>query len=272
MLMIQLNHLFHMPLTDSDVKNAIRNRWDLSSQDYDTHEGHGIKSQEERNAWQRVLHEAFPGDNLDILDVGCGTGVLSMVLAEMGHNVIGVDLSEKMISVAIEKTRSSRLKAKFLVGDAEKLKFEDESFDAVVSRHLLWTLPTPEMAFGEWKRVLKNGGRLAVIDGEWKKPSMEGRMRRLVAEMGVLFVERKNPWKNSYSAELCSKLPHPHGLSVNETMKYFENSGLSNVTSSDLSDIRELQKTGMPFRRRISFSWTYYLVRGIKTLDSIVAR
>jgi len=261
-----------MPLTDADVKNAIRNRWDLSSRDYDTYEGHGIKSQEERNAWQKVLYEAFSEDNLDILDVGCGTGELSMILAKMGHNVIGVDLSEKMLAIAIEKARSSQLKAKFLVGDAENLKFEDEYFDVVMSRHLLWTLPSPEMAFGEWKRVLKDGGYLAVIDGEWRKPSIEGCIRRLIAEMGILFVERKNPWKNDYSAEVRSKLPHPHGLIVNETMNYFKNSGLSNVTYSDLSEIRELQKAGMPFRRRISFSWTYYLVRGIKTSDSSAVR
>lgn len=256
--------------TDADVKNAIRSRWNLSSQDYDTYKGHAIKSQGERNAWKRILHDAFPEDNLNILDVGCGTGELSMVLAEMGHNVVGVDLSEKMLSVAIEKARSSRLKTKFLVGDAETLKFKDEYFDAVVSRHLLWTLLSPEMAFAEWKRVLKNKGYLAVIDGEWRTSSLEGRMRRLISEMGIILVERKNPWRNGYSAELRSRLPYPCGLTVNETIKYFEDYGFCNVTCTDLSEIRELQKIGMPFRRKISFNWNYCLVKGIKMSDSSI--
>jgi 2-polyprenyl-3-methyl-5-hydroxy-6-metoxy-1,4-benzoquinol methylase len=78
-----------MPLTDSEVKSAIRSRWDVSSQKYDTHDGHGIKSAEERDAWKRVLGEALARSGLDILDVGCGTGEMSLVLAEMGHNVQG---------------------------------------------------------------------------------------------------------------------------------------------------------------------------------------
>src|SRR5690606_17755819 len=112
-----------MPLTDSEVKSAIRSRWDVSSQKYDTHDGHGIKSTEERDAWKRVLGEALPGKGLDILDVGCGTGEMSLVLAEMGHNVQGLDLSEKILSRAREKANASRLKVKFSLGDAENLKF-----------------------------------------------------------------------------------------------------------------------------------------------------
>ena len=145
-----------MPLTDSEVKSAIRSRWDVSSQKYDTHDGHGIKSAEERDAWKRVLGEALARSGLDILDVGCGTGEMSLVLAEMGHNVQGVDLSEKMLSRAREKARASRLKVKFSIGDAERLKFDPGRFDALISRHVLWTLPHPDRAVEEWNGEMDN--------------------------------------------------------------------------------------------------------------------
>ena len=53
--------------------------------------------------------------------------------------------------------------------DAEKLSFEDESFDAVVTRNLTWTLPHPIEAYQEWYRVLKKGGVLLNFDAEYAK-------------------------------------------------------------------------------------------------------
>jgi ubiquinone/menaquinone biosynthesis C-methylase UbiE len=253
-----------MLLTDAEVKDAIRCQWDISSKDYDSHEGHGIKSKEERDAWKRILSYAFPGSSLDILDVGCGTGELSLVLAEMGHDVVGIDLSEKMLSCARDKAKYLGLDVDFLVEDAENLKFPDASFDGIISRHVMWTLPHPKAAFEEWKRVLRNGGYLSAIDGEWRDNSFKGRSRRLVSSLAILLAERRNPWKRGYPKEIRSQLAHPDGLRASDALEYLESLGLENVTICDLSRIRELQRATMPFCRRISFNWTYYLVRGIK--------
>jgi len=253
-----------MPLTDSEIKNVICSKWDLSSQNYDTHYGHGIKTLEERTAWKRILGDALPGSTLDILDVGCGTGEISLVLAEMGHNVHGIDLSEKMLARARIKAKESNLKTKFSMGDAENLNFDEGKFDAVVSRHLLWTLPSPTKAMNEWKRVLKNGGTIVVIDGKWRDSTLNCRARRVVSELCVLLLERQNPWKGWYPSELNSALPYRFGLSSEEARKYFEASNLGDVTISDLRDILEIQKIGMPLHHKIAFNWTYYLVIGKK--------
>lgn len=253
-----------MPLNDTEVKSAIRSRWDVSSQKYDTHYGHGIKTPQERDAWKKFLGQALPGSGLDVLDVGCGTGEMSLVLAEMGHNVIGVDLSEKMLARARDKARSSRLKVKFSLGDAESLKFDSGRFDALLSRHVLWTLPHPDKAMDEWKRVVKTGGAVMVIDARWRNNSLSGRSRRLASELGMLLLERHNPWKGWYPSDLNSALPHRFGLTSEEARRYFESAGLADVTVSDLHEIREIQKTGMPLHRRIAFNWTYYLVKGKK--------
>ena len=253
-----------MPLTDAEVKNEIRSRWDISSQDYDTHDGHGIKSQEERNAWKKVLQEVLPGKNLDILDVGCGTGEMSLVLAELGHNVRGIDISEKMLAKARAKARASNLNMKFSYGDAEKPKFESGKFDAVVNRHLLWTLSDPKGAFSEWKRTLAKGGKIVVIDGEWRNGSFASQLKRLASSIGVAVFEGKNPKNSVYSQDLRSTLPHPFGLTPDRAMQYFEDCGLVDISCMDLVKIRELQRAKMPLHRRIAFSWAYYMVCGRK--------
>lgn len=253
-----------MPLTDNEVKSAIRSRWDVSSQKYDTHDGHGIKTLAERDAWKKAIEKALPGNGLDILDVGCGTGELSLVLSEMGHKVEGVDLSEKMLARAREKARSSRQKIRFSIGDAEKLKFDSGRFDALISRHVLWTLPHPDKAMEEWKRILKANGSVMAIDGQWRDSSLSGRARRLASELGMILYERQNPWKNWYPSDLNSALPHRFGYSPDEAKRYFESSGLANVALTDLIEIREIQKKDMPLYRKIAFNWTYYLVKGTK--------
>lgn len=253
-----------MPLTDNEVKSAIRSMWDVSSLKYDTHDGHGIKTITERDAWKKAIGKALPGNGLDILDVGCGTGEMSLVLSEMGHKVEGIDLSEKMLARAREKARSSRQKIRFSIGDAESPKFDSGRFDVIVSRHVLWTLPHPDKAMEEWKRILKANGTVMAIDGQWRDGSLSGRARRLASELAMLLYEKQNPWKNWYSSELNSALPHRFGYSPDEAMRYFDSSGLANVALTDLIEIREIQKKDMPLYRKIAFNWTYYLVKGTK--------
>ena len=62
-----------------------------------------------------------------------------------------------------EKSRNIEFKRM----DAQALEFEDESFDVIISRNLTWNLPHPEMAYKEWLRVLKKGGKLLNFDANW---------------------------------------------------------------------------------------------------------
>jgi len=137
------------------MKEVIRNRWDRTVQRYDGLPGHGFISEEDKEAWKNLLRKVVGTEKLNVLDVGCGTGVITLLLAEMGHTVTGIDFSEGMLGKAKERTNSLNLIVNFTIGDAENLPFEDESFDLVINRHLLWTLPDPERAIFEWRRVLK---------------------------------------------------------------------------------------------------------------------
>lgn len=110
-----------------------------------------------------IYHAALA--NLDerhqrILDVGCGTGLMSAKLAATGRHVLGVDLSASMIARA-RRRRSACLD--FLQADAENLMLESGSFDAVVNLISFHHYPNPDEAIAEFRRVLRPGGRLVLI-------------------------------------------------------------------------------------------------------------
>lgn len=97
-----------------------------------------------------------------------GTGIITLLLARLGHRCKGLDLSENMLAVARHKAEAAGLdNVTFAVGDAEDTGEAGGSYDVVINRHLVWTLPHPEQAIAEWKRVLKPGGKLIVLEGNW---------------------------------------------------------------------------------------------------------
>lgn len=104
---------------------------------------------------ERNTCSASFGKKAPDLDVGCGAGFFSVLLAKEGHQVTGVDLTPDMIENAGILAAEEKADCKFLIMDAEKLDFPDETFDAVISRNLTWTLPHVRHAYGEWVRVLK---------------------------------------------------------------------------------------------------------------------
>ena len=104
---------------------------------------------------------------LRILDVGCGTGFFTILLAKQGHQVTGTDLTPDMISNSRILAKEEQVTCDFQVMDAEHLSFSDESFDVIISRNLTWTLPEASQAYKEWTRVLKPGGLLLNFDANY---------------------------------------------------------------------------------------------------------
>ena len=118
--------------------------------------------------WMKEIEKQIPaGRRLKILDVGCGAGFFSILLAKEGHEVFGIDLTPDMIEHAEHMAAVLGLDATFRIMDAENPDFEPESFDVLVTRNLTWTLPHVEKAYREWYRILKPGGVLINFDADY---------------------------------------------------------------------------------------------------------
>lgn len=106
-----------------------------------------------------------------VLDVACGTGDLSLKLSnhttkseDAGARVIGIDFCRPMLEIAAHKAEQKNSLVPFIEGDALFLPFADETFDAVTIAFGLRNLASVERGLGELRRVLKRGGRLAVLE------------------------------------------------------------------------------------------------------------
>ena len=93
--------------------------------------------------------------------------LLACVCTIVLHYVTGIDMSTKMLREANKNLRELKLFAEFKRMNAQALDFADETFDAVVTRNLTWTLPDVKAAYREWQRVLKSGGVLMNFDSDY---------------------------------------------------------------------------------------------------------
>jgi ubiquinone/menaquinone biosynthesis C-methylase UbiE len=251
-------------MNSNEIKEAVKKSWDNSSGMYDTCPGHRIGTQEEEDAWMHELRQDIPPPPLLILDVGCGTGAMGLLYAKLGYQVTGVDLSEAMMNLARVKATERNLTIELKTGDAEHLPFEDESFDVIVNRHLLWTLPHPEKALKEWHRVLRAGGTLIIIDGVWNDKSIPARFKRGVSDGLTRIIERDNTHHRSYDKKLRGHLPHDGGVSKEVVQGYLESAGFSGGRFRDLMYIRLLQRDQLPWYRKITSGKSYYLLTASK--------
>ena len=123
---------------------------------------------EKHGRWLTEFRRYLPqGEKLRILDIGTGTGFFACMLAAEGHETVGIDLAPEMIEHAGHMAGVLGLDVRFAVMDAESPDLPSESFDAVVTRNLTWTLPDVQKAYTEWHRLLKKGGVLINFDADY---------------------------------------------------------------------------------------------------------
>ncbi len=260
-----------MTMDDHEVTETVRTVWDHSSTTYDDNPGHGIGTVDESEAWKRELSRDLPSTSLRVLDVGCGTGAMGLLFAEMGHRVTGIDLSEGMMEKARKKAEARNLSLDLRTGNAERLPFPDGSFDLIVTRHLLWTLPHPEIALRDWHRVLVPGGRLLVIDGIWDDHRLSTRVKMGISSGMTRIFEQKNTHRRSYDRALRSRLPYEGGVPLESMLALLERAGFLPLHVGDLLYIRDLHRSQLPWYRRLAQGKTYYLVASITENSSRAA-
>jgi 2-polyprenyl-3-methyl-5-hydroxy-6-metoxy-1,4-benzoquinol methylase len=147
--------------------DAARQFWDDAAVSFDDEPDHGLRDPGILAAWETLLRTFLSSNKGSILDVGSGTGSLSILLAGLGYKVTGIDLSPAMLSLAREKATASGQSIRFHVMDAAFIQLPPRQFDAIVCRHLLWTLSQPEQVLRRWVDLLKPRGRLVLVEGYW---------------------------------------------------------------------------------------------------------
>lgn len=132
----------------------------------------------ELNTIQKALRAANIDEGANILDIPCGTGRLSLHLAEQGYSITGGDISRAMLDVAEEK--AGHLKTARNVGfcqvEAEKLVFSDATYDAVISLRLLGHVP-PSIRLNMLKEFARVSKRYLVL-AYYHKGCLQGALRR----------------------------------------------------------------------------------------------
>ena len=149
------------------MSDSARAYWEAQAPAFDDEPDHGLRNRPIRDAWRSLLLEYLPPAPADVMDLGCGTGTLSVLLAESGYRVRGLDLAHAMISSARAKAEEASVPVAFLQGDAAHPPLALASSDVVLCRHLLWAVPNPSAALRKWTNLLRPGGRLLLIEGRW---------------------------------------------------------------------------------------------------------
>lgn len=190
-------------------------------------------------------------------------------LLRWGHKVTDVDLSAGMLKKAKHNADNMGLKIDFFHGDAENLPFEDSSFDLVTNKFLLWTLQQPSCAVREWKRVLKSGGMVFAIDGDWFDPRPGRRINRMLSEWADKFIKQNQNTSifKDYYGPIKSFLPLYEKISPEDASLLFSEAGFINTSINPLLEVQKFQKSRQSLPQRILRNNSIFLISGQKKLE-----
>ncbi|GAC1631513.1 MAG: class I SAM-dependent methyltransferase [Candidatus Acidiferrum sp.] len=173
-----------------------------------------------------------------ILDLGCGTGALTVEIAAQGAEVLGIDRSPEMV----EQAKSKFPALKFEVMDATALTFEKE-FDAVLSNAVLHWIPEAEKVVTGIARALKPHGRfVAEFGGKGNIQTLVKAFREAFGALGMQAPEGVSPWFYPGIAEYAALL-EKHGLEVQSAMLFDRPTVLEDGTRGLENWIRLFRKT-----------------------------
>ena len=241
-----------------DLQQRIRDAWTRGADHYDADPGHGLLTRPLENAWSLVLGETLGPERLTLLDVGAGTGFLSVMAAKLGHRVTGLDLTPAMLDRARRRAGEADLDIAWHQGDAQALPFPDAVFDGVISRHVLWTMPDPAQALREWIRVTRPGGRVIWFDAMtppagWRNPAWMGRLRRtLAAGLRRLSREPDHAAPHHYDRGMYDQLPLRGVTSWQPLRELLAEIGVDDPIFRRLPALGRAERAGWPRHRRLA--------------------
>ena len=218
-----------------DLFSAIASRYDLIND---------LQSFWLHRCWKRhMVRLAKPRPGERALDLCCGTGDVTFLLARAGTVASGLDFSAPMLAVAQERLASHAASSvaplpRFLRADAQLLPFQDASFDIVTISYGLRNLPSLEQGLKEMQRVARPGGRLLILD--FGKPDCAlwrgvylAYLRAFVPWFGRLFCSDDQAY--AYILESLLRYPAQHGVEARMRQLNFSNVRTANLLGGIMS-------------------------------------
>lgn len=187
--------------------------------------------------WRRLVAGSLQPSLVEgarVLDVACGTGDLSLVLADAGRaRVVGLDFCRPMLEIARGKAEADSRAVPFVEGDALRLPFADETFDVVTIAFGLRNLAGVLEGLKELRRILRPGGRVAVL--EFSTPVVPGfralfrfYFTRVLPRIGGLVSGSRGAYE--YLPDSVSRFPDQKRLAELMREAGFEGVGYRNLT------------------------------------------
>lgn len=233
------------------VRDEIRDYWSMRAETFDLSPGHEIFSETERAAWHRlIIRHLGRGDGRKALDLACGTGVVSHLMHDLAYEVTGLDWSEAMLDRAQAKSKDRGSTIRFLMRDAEATGEDAGSYDVIVTRHLVWTLVDPAAAFAHWFELLKPGGRLLIVDGDFVTQTWFRKLRRWL-DSGLARFRPARPdsgagFRTQYQS-IMSQIHFRDGARAPEVVQLLTAAGFAPVVvDTALGQIHRAQARNMP--------------------------
>jgi ubiquinone/menaquinone biosynthesis C-methylase UbiE len=223
-----------------DLAEEIRLYWSRRAETFDRSPAHGMSSAAEIDAWVALLRDLGLRPGMRVLELGAGTGQFTTALIAAGAEVEAVDFAEPMLARA--RARHAGGRARFRLADAAAPMVADGVFDAVVCRHLIWTLTEPEATLAAWRRALRPGGLLITIDGDWTRRTPLARLAARIGRAWDARAGRPPLWDAAAHAAIMARLPFGDGLTRERLAALLTACGFEPVA---------MRGTGRVFRRQL---------------------
>lgn len=202
--------------------------WTGRAPSYDDYQQRPERFPHDQRAWAAVFSGALPAPPAQVLDVGTGSGYVALLLASLGYDVTATDLSTGMLDRARHHAAGAERPPRFRHGDAVEPDFAPGSFDAVTNRYLMWTLREPVRALQNWRRLLRPGGVLAVVDATWFPDGLD-------RDTSDDFVEL-------YDDDVRGALPLAAAQSIEATRDLVASAGFRQVSVTPLTAVLDLDR------------------------------
>jgi SAM-dependent methyltransferase len=161
-----------------------------------------------------------------------------------------------MLARARANGADAGLAVEWVVGDAEAITGARHRYDALLSRHLLWTLPDPARAMVAWREAVRPGGLIVTIDG--MVPTRPWPIRRAI-ELAQWIVARRNGSSHQYSDETSARLPLRIQRGTEAVVSLMREAGLERIRVRTLREVDRVERAHLSPLERLADPWQRYL-------------